>query len=144
MQLKKIEIDFDIHQLIEAERKGFDEPQYLALRRLLKLPAPDALSTKSYSIEQGKPFVEDGVSIPHGSEARMEYQRGKQVYEGQFLDGALVVEGQRFNALSAAASAFAVTKKGTKTSLNGWMYWQVRFPGELEWRSLQQMRDNGV
>ena len=38
--MEKIEIDWDIHKLIEAERKGFDEPQYVALRRLLKLPPP--------------------------------------------------------------------------------------------------------
>lgn len=141
MHLQSIEIDFEIHKLIEAERQAFDEPPYIALRRLLKLPtvAPDATGEKIS--EQGIPFVEDGVSIPHGSLARMEYQRGKQVYEGRFLNGKLVVNGQSFSALSPAASAVAVTKKGEKTSLNGWLYWQAKFPNESRWRSLGAMRD---
>lgn len=141
MQLQKIEIDFDIHKLIEAERQGFDEPPYLALRRLLGLPTKEPVGiVQEIEVGEGAPFVEDGVTIPHGSFAKMEYQRGKQVYEGRFLNGKLVVNGQSFNALSAAASALAVTKKGSKTSLNGWLYWKAKFPNENRWRSLSDMR----
>ena len=71
----------------------------------------------------------------------MEYLRGSQVYEGRFLDGALVVDGQSYPSLSAAANALAVTKEGTKPSLNGWIYWQAKFPGEAKWRSLFEMRE---
>ncbi|MDD2704535.1 MAG: hypothetical protein PHU07_04260 [Acidocella sp.] len=150
-QLQKIDIDWDIHRLIEAERQGFDEPPFLALRRLLKLPpittteasdqddTPEMLKAKS--VRKGLPWVEDGVIVPHGSFARMEYDRGRQVYEGQFLNGRLVVDGESFDTLSAAASALAVTKNGKKTRLNGWEYWQVRIPGELFFKSLKQMRD---
>lgn len=70
----------------------------------------------------------------------MKYDRGAQVYEGQFLNGQLVVNGERFSSLSAAANALAVTKDGRKTSLNGWNYWQAKFPGEAAWRSLKDMR----
>ena len=35
-----IEIDFDIHKLIENERKSFDESKNDALRRLLRLGPP--------------------------------------------------------------------------------------------------------
>lgn len=52
----------------------------------------------------------------------------------------LVVNGQSFDALSAAADALAVTKDGKKPSLNGWLYWKVKFPGESKWRSLNDMR----
>lgn len=142
MQLQKIDIDFEIHKLIEAERQNFEEPPYVALRRLLKLPPSSASKVEAHNRpEQGIPFVEEGVSIPHGSLARMEYQRGKQVYEGQFLNGKLVVNDQSFDALSPAAVAFAVTKKGGSTSLNGWVYWHAKFPGETNWRSLWDMRE---
>lgn len=145
MHLRKIEIDFDIHKLIEAERQNFDEAPYIALRRLLKLPEIDTSANDPEAmIGEGNPFIEDGVAIPHGSLARMEYQRGKQIYEGRFLDGKLVVNGQSFSALSAAASALAVTKKGGKTSLNGWLYWQAKFPNEAKWRSLSAMRDEAA
>ena len=142
MQLKKIDIDFDIHKLIEAERRSFEEPPYIALRRLLGLPELDKeeLSEPVAAVE-GRPFIEDGVVIPSGSLARMKYQRGSQVYEGRFVDGMLEVDGKRYSALSSAASDLAVTKKGGKTSLNGWLYWEAKFPNECSWRSLNEMRE---
>jgi hypothetical protein len=70
----------------------------------------------------------------------MEYLRGKQVYEGKFPNGQLVVSGQSFDTLSAAASALAATRDGAKTNLNGWLYWKAKFPGESRWRSLKDMR----
>jgi hypothetical protein len=86
------------------------------------------------------PWTDEGVIVPHGSRARMEYGRGSQVYEGRFLNGKLVINGQEYRSLSAAADAVAITKAGKKTSLNGWFYWKVQFPNETQWRSLQEMR----
>lgn len=150
MQLRQIEIDFDIHQMIELERRGFDEPAYMALRRLLKLPekgngnsnvnAKDAGQALASTAEVGLPFYADGVLVPHGSQARMKYARGTQVYEGRFLDGKLVVNGVAYSALSPAASALGITKKGTTTSLDGWLYWEAKFPGETTWRKLSDLR----
>lgn len=141
-QLQRIEIDWDIHKLIEAERKSFDEPPYVALRRLLKLPPlKEATTAAAGTVAAGRPWIDSGVSVPHGSLARMEYGRGSQVYEGQFLNGKLVVQGgQAFESLSSAADALAHTKDGKKPSLNGWLYWKVKFPGETRWRSLNEMR----
>jgi hypothetical protein len=142
LQLQKIEIDWDIHKLIEAERRSFDEPPYFALRRLLELPAvqPSSPAAPVHHVAAGVPWTEDGVTVPHGSAAQMEYGRGSQIYEGQFLNGKLVVNGESFDSLSSAANSLAVTKEGTKPSLNGWLYWKVRFPGEAKWRSLNDMR----
>ena len=140
-QLQKIEIDWDIHKLIEGERSSFDEPPHVALRRLLKLPPSKPLSlAATHNTSAGTPWTDSGVTVPHGSLARMEYGRGSQVYEGQFLNGKLVVSGQSFDALSAAADTLALTKDGKKPSLNGWLYWKVKFPGETKWRSLNDMR----
>lgn len=141
MQLSMIEIDFEIHKLIEAERHGFDEPPYLALRRLLNLPEPkrEAAPAEPQSTT-GRPWREGPVELPHGTLARMEYDRGRQVYEGQFLDGELVVGGQSFPSLSAAAAALAQTRKGQNTQLNGWLYWQAKLPGESRWRKLDDLR----
>lgn len=138
--LRTIEIDFDIHQKITAERRSFDEHPYLALRRLLGLPATPVNEDSDGQKKVGRPFIQEGVSIPHGSLAKMEYQRGSQIYEGEFLDGKLVVNGKSYTSLSAAANDLAVTKDGKKTSLNGWLYWKARFPGEHTWRSLNDMR----
>jgi len=151
MQFRQIEIDFDIHKLIEAERRGFDEPPNMALRRLLRLPDAQQIATNPTQAtkyanvastgREGRPFSEDGVNIPHGSLARMEYLRGSQVYEGRFLDGKIVVNGVAYSSLSKAADALAVTKKGDKTSLNGWRYWEAKRPGETVWIKLWDLRE---
>ena len=151
MQLRQIEIDFDIHKMIELERRGFDEPPYLALRRLLKLSDNEGAITPAerkevpqigqMADEGGQPFYADGVQVPHGSLARMKYARGTQVYEGQFLNGKLVVNGVAYSALSPAASALGITKNGKTTSLDGWLYWEAKFPGDSRWRKLSEMRE---
>ena len=138
-QLQKIEIDLEIHKLIEAERRSFDEPPYIALRRLLKLRELEPIDQPPVPTT-GRPWSEGDVVVPHGSLARMKYGRGSQVFEGMFLDGKLVVNGQPFDSLSPAANALAVTKGGKKPSLNGWLYWEAKFPGESHWRSLDAMR----
>lgn len=139
MNMEKIEVDWEIYQMIEAERKGFHEPRYMALRRLLGLgvPAPAPEPTVQ-TLGEGVPWTREGVTVPHGTPARMEYNR--RSYEGEFLNGRLVVNGQKFETLSAAAKALAVTKEGKKASLDGWHYWKVKLPGEMEWRSLGDMR----
>ncbi len=143
--LVSIEIDFDIHKAIEAEREGFEEPPYLALRRLLKLPSveksrPDPVEK---AVAGSRPWREGTVEIPHGAEARMAYQRGSQAFEGRFLNGRLVVDGKSFETLSGAASALARTKDGTIPNLNGWNYWEVKVPGRNDWVPLKLLRRRG-
>ncbi len=144
--LVSMEIDFDIHRAIENERRSFDEPPHIALRRLLKLPTPKAKGTplEMPTAQVGRPWREGTVEVPHGSEARMSYQRGAQVIEGRFLDGKLVVNGQEFDTLSSAASAMARTRGGGTPSLNGWNYWEAKFPGRSEWLPLSLLRRKGA
>ncbi len=145
MNLRTIDIDWDIHKMIEAEREGFDEAPYLALRRLLGLAdrgakAPDKeLGTQNSPSEI--PWTEDLVVVPHGSKARMLYDYGKQKFEGEFLDGLLIVGGKAYKSLSPAANDLAVTRNGSKTSLNGWKYWEVKFPGQETWLRLEDLRN---
>ncbi len=141
METTTIEIDFEVYKLIEAERRSFSEAPLAALRRLLKLPERQALPTNAPIAQpSGKPWSDDGVAVPHGSRARMEYGRGSQRYEGLFLDGMLVVNGRKFNSLSEAASALARTKDGRSTSLNGWNYWEVQFPNSDRWELMEHLR----
>lgn len=139
--MKTIEIDWDIHKTIEAERRGFDEPPYVALRRLLSLP-DQGKQEVSKTMENGLPWSEDGVILPHGSEIRMSYQYGKQNFFGRVSNGMLVVDGESYATLSQAACSLATTRAGGKTNLNGWNYWEARFPKESDWRSLKLMREN--
>jgi hypothetical protein len=140
-RLVPMDVSFDIHKRVEMERRSFDEPPHVALRRLLGLPeVQPSAENENAPVADGKPWRDGHVEVPHGSDARMSYGRGKQEFAGKFLDGKLVVEGRSFNTLSEAASSLAVTKYGDHPSLNGWNYWEVRFPGETEWRSMTKMR----
>ncbi|WP_095012534.1 hypothetical protein [Tsuneonella mangrovi] len=140
METTTIEIDFDIHKMIEGERRSFSEKPYIALRRLLNLPEIEEKDQTTRVSSSGRAWEEDGVTIPHGSLARMEYARGTQKYEGQFLDGHLVVNGVEYTSLSAAASALAKTKNGGSPNLNGWNYWEVQLPGSDRWEMMEHKR----
>jgi hypothetical protein len=132
-----IEIDFDVYKLIEAERRGFNDSPLAALRRLLKLG--EATRAPSQEQPSGRPWVHKGLSLPHGTALRMEYNR--HIHEGQVVDGRWLVEGQLYDSPSAAAVGVARTKNGVQTTLNGWHYWQVQQPGSNRWVQLKYLSD---
>jgi hypothetical protein len=145
-QFRMIEIDLDLHKLIEADRRSFDEPARAVLRRLLKLdPASKAgppvagNDTKS----AGRSWSDGGITLPHGTLVRMRYGRD-QLYEGQIIDGKWVVGGRSFATPSGAASELAVTKDGAKTRLNGWNYWEVKRVEDGDWVRLQSLRTGKI
>jgi hypothetical protein len=136
---RTIDVDFDVHRCIENERHGFDESPNDALRRLLKLgeskPVPAAAAPLP---PRRKSWSDRGVTLLHGTAIRMSYNR--RTYEGQIVDGSWVIGERKFDSPSGAASGVAVTKKGEQTPLNGWIYWQVKLPGENSWKSLDSLR----
>jgi hypothetical protein len=135
---RTMEIDFDVHKLIEAERRGFDDPPLSALRRLLGLGDAAPLLPSPKSSQSGRPWTDEGVMLPHGTLVKMKY--GRHTYEGQILDGQWIIDGQVYDSPSGAAIGVARTKKGTTTHLNGWRYWQVKRAQDLTWTSLQALR----
>jgi hypothetical protein len=68
----------------------------------------------------------------------MEYN-GRQ-HTGIITDGEWLVEGKRFKSPSAAAGGIAVTKDGNRTSLDGWIYWHVKRPGDSDWIAIRELR----
>ncbi len=139
--MRSIEIDFDIHRRIEAERRNFSETPNTVLRRLLGLgesdePAqerPSSAGTLANGAWTGK-----GVTLPAETQLRMEY-RGQQHF-GVIEDASWVVDGKKYNSPSAAAGGTARTKAGTRPSLDGWKYWLVKRPGDEGWVSLGALR----
>ncbi len=128
--MRTLEIDFDIHRLIQLERRSFDEPEHVALRRLLKLgpPPEDEAPQKETSM---RPWSKGGVTLPHGTELRMEYNGILHI--GRIVDGMWEVEGHREKSASGAASAVARSRDGGKVNINGKSYWHVRRPGDTDW-----------
>jgi hypothetical protein len=135
-ETRTIEIDFELHKKIETERTSFSETPNDVLRRLLNLGGRQ--STPASSQPSGRPWSGKGATLPHSTELRMEYN-GRQ-YTGSIDDGEWFVEGQRFRSPSAAAGGVAITKDGTHPSLDGWVYWQVKRPGDGTWTPLKKLR----
>lgn len=138
-ETRTIEIDFDVHKVIETERQSFTDTPNAALRRLLKLGVankPAQRSTDSDALRGS--WTGKGVTLPVGTELRMEYR--SRDHRGVIQDSAWLVEGQRFNSPSAAAGGVATTKSGNRPSLDGWKYWQVKRPGDTEWTALSLLR----
>ena len=139
--LKTIEIDFEIYKRIEAERRSFSEPPYIALRRLLNLPEAQSRASPT-NVDVGRSWFAEGVTLPHGTSVRMSYN-GRR-HEGEIVDGKWVIEGRSFDSPSGAASGVATTKRGRKTRLDGWIYWEVLLPGSEEWKPIAALRSRGA
>ena len=137
MQMKQIEIDFDVNKLIELERTSFDESPNEALRRLLKLPTKTA-KTDVVAAPEGKAWSGKGVVLPHGTQLRMEYNGVE--YQGTIIDGKWECGGGRHAGPSPAAASVAKTRDGTRPSLNGWIYWSAKLPGTTRWVPISTMR----
>jgi hypothetical protein len=143
-EYRTIEIDFDVHKLIENERCSFGEKPNDALRRLLKLPSRTPEQPPQAATAVGRSWSGEGVTLPHGTRLRMRYNG--RLYEGEIADGKWVIEGRMFGTPSGAASGIAITKRGKKTRLDGWIYWEVQSLGENTWSPIASLRpkQNGV
>lgn len=135
-ELRTIEIDFEVHKRIEAERQSFAETPNAVLHRLLEIDG-QTLSAPT-SPGTGRPWAGKGVTLPHGTELRMDYNG--RVHTGVIQNGAWMVEGGQYRSPSAAAGGVARTKDGKRTSLDGWMYWQAKRPGDAEWTGIRELR----
>lgn len=127
--MRSIEIDIEVHKVIEAERLSFDEAPNDVIRRLLGFGSlPPAPRTT------GKAWSGYGVVLPHGTALRMAYNG--QTHLGEIRDGCWLVEGDRYTSPSGAASGVAKTKKGGRANLDGWKYWNAKLPGHEDWVSM--------
>ena len=136
---RSIEIDFDVHKRIETERRSFSETPNDVLRRLLGFPPKVRTSGKDQVVlANSGSWTGKRVRLPAGTQLRMEYNGQQHV--GEILDGLWSVEGERYNSPSAAAGGVARTRAGTKPSLDGWIYWEVKRPGDDDWIPIKALR----
>lgn len=137
-RFRTIEIDIEVHKRIEAERISFDEPDIAPLRRLLGLGPLECVpaSDRPYYAS----WRDDGVELPHGTPLRMKHLRGRQIFEGMVKDGKLSFQDQLFGTVSGAASALAITSKGSKTNLNGWDKIEAKLDENDQWTLLSILR----
>lgn len=126
-----IEIDFEVFKQLTMRRKTESVSCNDVLRELLGLGSAEFVVGAPEAASPGG-WTTKGVTFPEGTEFRSTY-KGKQIH-GKVHGGLLVVNGQSFNSPSSAACSL------TGTSVNGWIFWECRFPGATEWQLLKTLK----
>lgn len=136
--MRTIEVDFDVYKALTLRRPTESVTENDVLRELLGLPpaarAQPSAQTASAAgavIEPGA-WITKGVRFPAGTEVRAHYKGETHLARAQ--NGALVLNGQRYDTPSAAAMAI------TGSPVNGWTFWECRLPGQAAWQMIKALR----
>lgn len=129
-----IEVDFDVFKELMIRRETEEVSFNDVLRKILGLPPVKALPRAKAAAAAAPPWVSKGVSFPDGTKFRATYKG--QTCTGIVENGALVVNGERFNSPSAAAISI------TGNPVNGWRFWECRKPGQQGWTLIAGLRRN--
>ena len=78
-------------------------------------------------------WVSKGVRFPQGTQARAKYKG--QLHLAEVRDGALMLNGKRYESPSSAAMAITNNKP-----VNGWTFWEVKLPGHGDWQTMKDLR----
>jgi hypothetical protein len=147
-----IEIDFDVFKAITMRRASEAVTPNDVLREVFKLPpsenappssahtappAPEAPQSptpiaNNRSVGGSGDWVTKGVRFPQGTEFRAKH-KGVTHY-ARVGGGSLVLNGKWFESPSAAAVSI------TNNSVNGWIFWECRLPGESSWKLMSSLR----
>ncbi|WP_374411081.1 hypothetical protein [Novosphingobium colocasiae] len=149
----QIEIDFDVFKALTAQRENEDDTYNAVIRRLLKLPAPNALVGLGLKVGQTPLSSSDGnsknakntlasfsggawfdnIHFPEGTQFSAIYKG--ETYTAQIKDGCWVNEsGIVSTSPSAAAGAIS------NTNVNGWRFWYFKRPGDREWMRMDTLK----
>jgi len=133
MAVATIDIDFDVYKELTLRRATESVTYNDVLRELLKLGAANNKPESTSGAGGVGDWTPKGVRFPQGTEFRARYKG--QIYVAKVEKGALVRDGKRFDSPSAAA------KDVTKNFVNGWNFWECRFPGDSTWRNILPLRN---
>lgn len=131
--MPNIYVDFDVFKAITARRPSEDVTENDVLRLLFGLPSASTKPAPESRHRAGD-WVAKGVRFPQGTQVRAKYKG--QLHLAEVKDGALVLEGRRYDSPSAAAMAI------TKSPTNGWTFWEVKVPGQGDWRPMKELRED--
>lgn len=143
-QMKSIDIDFHIYKKLEQERRNFSETYNEILHRLLEINTtiPETINVSGNGDKAA--WHGDGVILPHGTVCRLTYN--KSLHTASIKNGKWITDdkGEVHTSPSGAAESVARTKAGKKTKLDGWRYWEVKRPGDKEWKKLERLRSGKI
>ncbi len=131
--MPNIHVDFDVFKAITARRPSEDVSENDVLRQLFGLPSTTAAARPAGSRHQAGDWVSKGVRFPQGTHVRAKYKG--QLHLAEVKDGALLLNGKRYDSPSSAAMAIT-----NNTPVNGWTFWEVKLPGSGEWQTMKALR----
>ena len=142
----KIEVSLPVLKALTAqleEGQSFDD----ALRQVLGLDSilepesepsdgrrvnDDAVQRVLHAYSGKGGFFSRGLWLPNGTELRARYKQ--QEHRARVANNAWLDEqGNRHSSPSAAATAI------TRTSVNGWRFWEAKRPDDTAWRRLDAL-----
>jgi len=121
-----IQIDFEVFKALTARRETEAMSHNDVIRELLNLKA-----NNDQRIESGT-WVTKGVAFPIGSQFRTKY-KGEH-HQGEVQKGGLFIKGQLATSPSDAA------KIVTGNNVNGWHFWECKYPGHDKWHKIDALR----
>lgn len=136
--MRTIEVDFDVFKALTLRRPSESVTENDVLRELLGLPPAARAQSSALAasaagvVSEPGAWITKGVRFPAGTEFRAHYKGETHVARVQ--NGALVLNGQRYDTPSAAAMAI------TGSPVNGWMFWECRLPGHTGWQMIKALR----
>ena len=131
--MQSIDIDFDVFKALTNRRTTEEETYNDVLRKLLNL-GTQSPAEKSLLTHSNGGWVTKGIYFPNGTEFKSTY-KGRN-YTAQIKEGAFYYNDKKYGSPSAAAIAI------TDNSVNGWIFWECRFPGQSQWRSLKSVKES--
>ncbi|MDA8412240.1 MAG: hypothetical protein M0023_00435 [Desulfobacteraceae bacterium] len=127
-----IEIDFDVFKELTIRRTTETVTYNDVLREMLGLNALKASPVITDNSSSAGSWTTKGVTFPAGTEFRASYKG--QTVTGKVESGMLLVNGKRFDSPSSAAGSI------TGTMVNGWIFWECRIPGKMNWQLIKSLR----
>jgi len=129
---RSIPIDFEVFKELTARLEHPADTYNDVLRRELGLGDRDDDDSPDVSEDVDHGWVVKGVRFLAGTQFRARHKG--RTYQARVEDGALLLNGQRYRSPSAAATSI------THNAVNGWRFWECRFPGESRWHTIAALR----
>jgi hypothetical protein len=127
-----ISVDFEVYKQPTVRRQTEQVPYNDVIRELLGMEAKEPMHGMSGNTSFVGDWTTKGVRFPQGTEFRSDYKGS--LHRARVEAGALVFNGRRFDAPSAAAMSV------TDSAVNGWVFWECQSPGESSWKPMRAFR----
>ncbi len=128
--MPSIDVDFEVFKALTARRATEEVSENDVLRQILGLPSRREAGASPR--RQPGDWVTKGVRFPQGTQFRASYKG--QLHLAEVENGAMMVNGKRYDSPSAAAMSITVAP------VNGWTFWEAKLPGRGTWEQIKALR----